>query len=252
MISNSINRKIILMKRQLNAFHLKLIAITTMLINHLGHTFHWEQYGWLAAFAYEAIGKLTFPIMAYLLVEGFHYSKNRWKYLSRFIGFWLLSILPFHYLFMSDSPSIIWVNNIMFTLGMGLLLLILLEHVNQRSLQDLLIIGFALMTQKSDWYLFGVVAIAGFWRHRQEKNGFISPIVWLGFSYITYKLIAYYGLWEYLPLHQLFENLGVLLAIPLLMAYNGQRGYSPTWVKWGFYLFYPLHLIILLILKTML
>nr|WP_245001249.1 TraX family protein [Enterococcus raffinosus] len=37
----------------------------------------------------------------------------------------------------------------------------------------------------------------------------------------------------------------MLIVIPLLVAYSGERDYSPSWVKWGFYSFYPLHLVAL-------
>ncbi len=52
---------------------------------------------------------------------------------------------------------------------------------------------------------------------------------------------------------QVFSGLGLLIVIPLLVAYNGERGYLPSWIKWGFYSFYPLHLValalILLVIK---
>lgn len=47
------------------------------------------------------------------------------------------------------------------------------------------------------------------------------------------------------PLYEVFTGLGILLVIPILLAYNGERGYSPVWVKWGFYGFYPVHLFVL-------
>lgn len=57
---------------------------------------------------------------------------------------------------------------------------------------------------------------------------------------------------ENVPWYEVYTALGVLCVIPILLNYNGERGYSPNWVKWGFYLFDPLHLLILVFIRTFL
>ena len=144
------------MKKSLDACHLKLIAIAAMLINHLGHTLELENQNIYLYFLTETIGRLTFPIMAYLLVEGFQYTRSRGKYALRLTLFWLLSILPFYYLFESHKPLTVD-NNILYTLLLGLLLLVFLEKV-QHSLLRLLLsdlaIGLGLFGNLDDcWFL---------------------------------------------------------------------------------------------------
>lgn len=108
------------MTKKIDSFQLKLLAITGMLINHMGIVFEWSRsMPTLPLFAIsEFVGKFTFPIMAYLLVEGYHYTRDVKKYALRLAGFWVLSIYPFYLLHrpdyafsLTDVP-----NNIFFTL----------------------------------------------------------------------------------------------------------------------------------------
>ena len=236
------------MKKSLDAFHLKLIAIAAMLINHLGHTLELENQNIYLYFLTETIGRLTFPIMAYLLVEGFQYTRSRGKYALRLTLFWLLSILPFYYLFESHKPLTVN-NNILYTLLLGLLLLVFLEKVQHSFLRLLLILTFSFLTWQSDWGFLGILTIVGFYEKREESDGFVTPILTLMVVSILINLWAFYTVPNPVLLCDAAAMLGLLLTLPLLKAYNGQRGYSPAWVKWGFYAFYPFHLCLLLLFR---
>ncbi|MGP5430974.1 TraX family protein [Enterococcus malodoratus] len=239
------------MNKSIDGFKLKVIAIIAMLLNHIGSGFDIYEQSHAFYFFTEFIGKLTFPIMAYLLVEGFHYTRNRRKYAERMAIFWLVSIYPFHMLFggnHSFSP-IELVNNIFFTLLMGLLLLMAYEQVKSPFLQNLLVIFFSIMTMASDWSLIGVLLIFGFYKWKNESRG-----IWLPVVYTAAFLVLILGMMnlsdpQRFPLYEVFTGLGTLMVIPLLHAYNGERGYSPQWVKWGFYGFYPIHLTILALIR---
>lgn len=92
------------MNKTIDGFKMKVIAILAMLLNHIGSGFSiYEQSNLVFVFT-EFIGKLTFPIMAYLLVEGFLYTRNRKHYAIRMMIFWLISIYPFHLLFNGKNP----------------------------------------------------------------------------------------------------------------------------------------------------
>ncbi|KXT77211.1 hypothetical protein STRDD11_02691 [Streptococcus sp. DD11] len=236
------------MKKGLNAFHLKLLAITAMFINHLGHVLNADGENLPLYLLTEVIGRLAFPIMAYLLVQGFQYSRNKERYALRLTVFWLLSILPFHYLFYPERP-IFPFNNILCTLLLGLLLLMLLERVSKPLLQHVLIFLFACLSWGWDWGFVGILLIASFYQYRQRQDGVTGPIVSLTLTCAALFLCSFLLYQKSLLLYDMAATFGLLLTIPLLKAYNGRRGYCPAWVKWGFYAFYPGHLCLLLLLR---
>lgn len=223
--------------KKFTAFHLKVIAIVAMLVNHIGHTFEREFNPLWWETTYLAIGRLTFPIMAYLVVEGFYYTRNRWRYAGRLGLFSLLAFVPFHYVFLPPFP--LWPgNNIMFTLMMGVFMMMLCERLKHPIIQGCLLYVFMLLTYVSDWNVFGVLIIFAYYkshRHPQARQWVLVG------SSLLMLFLSQNPHW----VQELIVTLGMLMVIPLLENYNGERGYSPAWVKWGFYLFYPLHLVCL-------
>lgn len=230
--------------RRLTAFHLKCLAITAMLINHLGHAFEAVYHPPVWQFFYLSIGLLTFPIMAYLLVDGFYYTRNRWHYVGRLGLFWIVSILPFHWLFESQQVPLYPFNNIFFTLMMGLLFLILCEKYPVLPVQYFLCILFVWLTIRSDWNVFGIPLIFAFYKNRGYQGGVRRTLflVCLCMLWLTYP--GEFS-WDSPQTISWLSRLGLLLVLPVLGAYNGERGFASSWVKWGFYLFYPLHLLVL-------
>ena len=233
------------MNNKIDASHLKMIAITAMLINHIGHTFEYEWNPPLWKFTYLTIGLLTFPIMAYLLVEGFFYTRSQWKYAERLFLFGLISILPFHYLF-EFNHSFNPINNIMFTLMFGVLMMIACEKFENYFLQILILIFFIFISITSDWNLFGIPIIFAFYKN--HKNSENTKWVILGICFLM-MFLTFPQKWTDTITAEWLSKMGILLVIPILSAYNGQRGYSQNWVKWGFYVFYPLHLALLLFIR---
>lgn len=239
------------MKQNIDAFKLKMIAITMMLINHIGQNFSFETNHTILFFTTELLGKITFPIMAYLLVEGFHHTRNVEKYMLRMATFWLISIYPFHLL---NNPGtsfqpIELVNNIFFTLLMGLVMMYFLQGINNKGERLLCVTFFSFLTATSDWGLIGVLLIFGFYTIANPKKKVIIPCLYTTLIYIGLLLLGYVvspqNVAWYLPI----TMLGILLVIPLLLNYNGQRGLSNPLIKWGFYLFYPVHMLILALIR---
>jgi len=237
---------------------LKLIATVTMLIDHIGATLVYSAY--LAAWnagdyaqsnalvpVYQTmriIGRIAFPIYCFLLVEGFHYTRNVKKYLSRLAIGMLLSEIPFD---MAFSGYIDWTgSSVMVTLLLGCLM------------------------------MEGMKRLEGFWKVLP-----ILPAVWiaelLGTDYAGHgiALIAMLYLTKGLPREKLWRTVGFVIllwfgvtvtiggvAVPMelfgliglvpMFLYDGKKLTKNKWVQWGFYLFYPVHITVLWILDRML
>lgn len=222
------------MNKKLNAFHLKIIAIIAMTINHLGQNFapKFNPFWW--EFTYQFIGKLTFPIMAYLLIEGYLHTSRFKNYVQRLALFAVLSILPYHYVLVKTGPIYIF-NNILFTLTIGLLMLKLID--TYPKYERYIVFIASLLTVTSDWNIFGILIIHSFYNKSFKQLTIITISMTVAQIALTGQLIS-------------LATLGILMVIPLLKTYNGQKGFSNKWIKYGFYIYYPLHLSIIILLQV--
>lgn len=237
----------------LDGFQLKLIAIVAMFINHFGASFQIAHSCEPLFIFTEIVGKITFPVMAFLLVEGFHYTHDVKKYAMRIAIFWIVSIYPFHWLHDPLKSCITLgelVNNVFFTLLMGLLLIWSYSKATNKLLKVLIVIFFSLMTIISDINIIGPLIIFGFYVIKDKKRKVLVPII----SMTVFILIIYTTAFFVSPAS--IPDVGVLLTgvapminIPLLLSYDGSRGKDNVFIKWGFYCFYPLHLTLLAVFR---
>ena len=241
------------MKKSLNSNILKLIAIIAMTIDHIMWVvFPNYSYNPIVIILH-IIGRLTCPIMCYFIAEGFHYSKNINKYTLRLFIFALIShipyvafsihyidyksFIPFYYGSIFDQTSVIW------SLFCGLLMLRIheSEKIKHTSIKVLLILLLCVIAFPSNWSCIGSLCILAFGTNR---NNFKVQMLWMIFYVFLYALVYFIFLDKVYGILQM----GVILAIPILYMYNGKRGSNPKInkiAKWLFYIYYPLHLIIL-------
>lgn len=225
---------------------LKMIAMVTMLIDHIGaavllryildmqsHIVSIDQYDSVSAWwqfyqVLRGIGRIAFPIYCFLLVEGFQKTRSLKKYILRLGIFALIAEVPFDLCFTS-SPFSLSHQSVMLTLLVGVITMwgvsLLERHVRSRAL---LILGAAVVIalgagaaelMNTDYGYLGVLCILVLYALRRVKwmqivGGCIS------FAWEIWAPIAF---------------------IPIAF-YNGKRGLR---LKYVFYLFYPLHLLIL-------
>jgi len=119
---------------------LKLIAIITMIIDHIGACVvscipavqDPNSMVYMLYWVLRIIGRIAFPIFCFLLVEGFIHSKNRYKYALRLLIYSVISEVPFDLAL--TRHAINWSHqNVFFTLLLGLLSMMVLDLIQQHS-----------------------------------------------------------------------------------------------------------------------
>ena len=203
----------------INGFQLKMIALITMTIDHIG------SICFPTNIFLRQIGRMALPIYIFLLVEGITHTKNINKYLLRLIVLALISEIPFDYAFFK-SCYYLGYQNIFFTLSLGLIAVCAIQKYQNKFLQFVLIglISYFAEIIKSDYGYWGVLFVVVAYYLR--KNKIVKQI-----PYIVFNVFLYGGVQSY----------GALSVIPIF-AYNGKRGYP---LKYFFYIYYPIHLIMI-------
>ena len=232
----------------MSSFILKIIAILAMTADHIGATFFPLGATYFPFnVILRTIGRLTMPIMCFFIGEGYKKTRDRKKYAFRLLVFALISEIPFRMLFQSNF-------NVMFTLFIGFCGLwisdILKEKLNTDRFRILVYIG-ALLTAfllQSDWNYIGVLFIIAFY-HCGESP--VKKIIYPLSVYIFVLLKSFFEAEFITGLNSFYINFiqfSGCLSIPILLTYNGKRGPS---LKYLFYIYYPLHMIILWGIKAL-
>ena len=210
---------------------LKLIAAAAMVADHVGYLF------FPTVAALRIIGRLAFPIFAYMVAEGCGYTRNKLKY---FLHVFLLAVICQIVYFVAARDTHM---NILVTFSLAILLIYAMDAVKSAvSLGKRIgwtvvfttgVAAVYLLTQyvSVDYGFWGVMTpvLAGAFRGKTDKR-YISVLM-LGAGLLLVS--------GYLGGVQIYS----LFALPLLLLYSGKRG---KWkMKYFFYIFYPLHLALL-------
>lgn len=241
------------MKKGLTANTIKLIAIAAMTIDHVAW---WLFPGYpreALPLLMHIIGRITCPVMCYFVAEGYHYTRNVNKYTARLFLFALVS--HFAYVFASADftgwqsfipfarGSVLNQTSVMWPLAWGLVMLRVADSKRIRSgaLRVALILLICLITFPSDWSCIASLCILSFGTNRGKPR---AQMAWMVFYVAIYALVYALALD---PVYGALQ-MAVVLSIPLLLLYNGQRGgsrRSGAVMKWLFYVYYPAHLLLI-------
>lgn len=235
-------------KFEITSLLLHILAMGFMLCDHLWGTIV-PGHDWLTC-----IGRIAFPIYAFLLVEGYFHTKNLKKYVSRLLIFAILSEIPFNLamgsrVFYPIHQNVLW----------SFLIALWLIHLNEKARKSgkvwkriltgglTVILGYILgLVTMVDFYHAGILMVLVFYFFRGRKWWcFLGQIVFLW--YINTELLGGYGyefqLWGQTHFFQR-QGFAMLGLIPIWL-YRGKQGYHNKFIQYGCYAFYPLHLLIL-------
>lgn len=224
-------------KRGLSQEALKAIACITMLLDHIGATM-------VRGYTLRIIGRIAFPIFCFLMAEGAYHTKNPRKYCFRLVIGMLLSELPFDLAFRL-KPT--WeYQSVMVTLLLGFVVVEIIQNTGCDLLKLLAVGGgFALAEwANTDYGGCGVLLIVLFSQTRGKL--WLQTIMLLLFAWVLNSARIPVGGYI-IPI----EMFSVLAMVPIAL-YSGRKATSSKVVQWGFYLFYPVHLTVLVFVRMLL
>ncbi len=236
----------------MSSFVLKVIALTCMIIDHFGAVTG-------DANLLRGLGRIAFPIYAFLIAEGCTKTKNMQRYLSRLLLFAFVSEIPFDLLFSNayfkfDSSKAFlslsgvsvldfYYQNVFFTLFLGALAIFFQKNYPKYSVIGLISCCAVGILLKTDYDVIGVLMIYALYTLSQRAillNPRFNP------KHIQCLILVGYGL-TIAPTRPLPFWL-VMLAPLFVFLYNGQRGPSNKLIQVAFYAAYPLHILLLFLL----
>ena len=215
----------------MSSFVLKIIAVITMFIDHIG-------YAILGKFSFlNYIGRIAFPIFAFQISEGYTHTKNLKKYFLRLFIFAVISQIPF--MLFGKIISNDFTLNIFFTLLLGLISIYIYDKSKYKIIGIISAVLIALLAEFThcDYGFYGIAIILLFYIF---KNDVIkSSIAFMIATTINYLIpmikYGFYDIYFYLLICTFIPTIFISL-------YNGKKGKD---TKYFLYLFYPIHLLLI-------
>lgn len=220
-----------------NGAQLKYLAFMSMLIDHVNNaliTPILEGEGFLLHLSniFSILGRIAFPIFVFFIVEGFLKTSNRKKYLITLLIFGVISEVPFD-MFTSRTYFEPYWNNMMFTLALCIITIWVIDSLKEK------------IDKKIFWYAVSIIIVVIFCFLAMKLNLDYDyhAIIIAYLFYIFYdKPILGAGLGYLSIIKELYSFIGFAVTV----TYNGERGRQYKWLN---YFFYPVHILILGVLR---
>lgn len=223
----------------MSTFILKIIACISMVIDH-------SHLKFIPFSVHLIIGRLAFPLFAFLTAVGYKHTKNIHNYMKRLLLLFLISIYP-EFLYIHWNKIIIPIN-VVFTLFMGLAAIYAYDKIEDKQLKIIAVILIAVCnyTLKAEYGAYGVLTVFLFYIFMEQYAKLALSMIILNIGYILFYRIRIPI--SHVPLKpQLFYQAVSLLALIPIKFYNGKKGKD---IKYAFYVFYPLQFLVLYIFEV--
>nr|WP_325298294.1 TraX family protein [uncultured Dysosmobacter sp.] len=233
----------------ISANQLRCLAMFLMLLDHLWATLvpgnFWMTYA----------GRLAFPIFAFQISEGFFHTSDRKRYAMRLLAFALLSEIPFDLLY-GSTVFYPFHQNVLFTLLLGLLAISAIDRARRErsaktALRAALVLPGTLLLSivgMVDYGWRGMLTVVAFYALRGFPGAWLAQAA----AMILLNIVGFQGLlisllgWEFPT-----QGFAVLALLPIWL-YNGRPGRKSRALQYGSYAFYPVHMLILYLLFSLL
>ena len=223
----------------LSAAALKWIAAAAMTADHIGIVFSAALPAG-AQLILRTAGRIALPLFCFFVAEGARRTGRPGRYALRLLAFALVSEVPFD-LMLAGRLFDLLRQNVLFTLLLGLLAVLAADRLRRRpavAVLCALALSGAAQLARTDYGMFGVWLVLFFWLlpgASPPRAALLSVLLfWLGAAGGGLQT----GLWQ----------LAGLLALPLIRLYGGRRGRGG---KYAFYVYYPLHMLLLYLLSRL-
>lgn len=235
--------------RVLNTNALKFLAAALMLVDHIGLMFFPYEPIW------RIVGRLSMPLFAFALSEGCRYTKNKTRHFT--LLFVLAIVCQVVYYFFDNGNLYM---SILVTFSLSVLTIYAMQYMKKtlfderaenvdKTLACILFVAVVFC----DFAFCQIFTVDyGFW-------GVMTPVFASVFDFHRIPAPAPLKKLDCLPVRVLCLSIGLVLialsylpqticfyalgAVPILLLYNGEKGKLKT--KYFFYIFYPLHLVLL-------
>jgi hypothetical protein len=220
-----------------NGAQLKYLAFVSMLIDHANNALltpmlNGEGFLLHLSNLFSILGRIAFPLFVFFIVEGFFKTRSRKRYLMTLLIFGVISEVPFD-MFTSKTFFDPYWNNIMFTLALCLITIWLIDSLKEK------------LPNQVAWYVVSIILVILF--------GLLAMGLSLDYDYhaiiVAYLFYIFYDkplLGATLGYLSIIKELYSFLGFAMTLTYNGQRGKQYKWLN---YAFYPVHILILGILR---
>jgi len=225
----------------LSSFALRALALAGMIIDHAG----------LALFPdiglFRCIGRLSFPIYCFLIVQGYLHTRDLRAYSRRLLLFAFLSEVPFDLLIFGRIASPME-QNVLFSLLLGLMALSFTDALREKPLHASAAVAALCMCAMAANVSFGWLSIALCLGMRYAGKSRLHLALYTAGALLLYTLSL---LLSGVTKSWVLVSLCALFAVIPLLLYNGRRGRRHPLLTFLFYAAYPLHILVLLVIRAM-